>query len=359
MDAAEIKEYIFKNQMVEFVLTAIGCHDIEYHPGKDYYSCANYDGDNVGAINVRNSKYLNVKNYTREKDFDENSDIISLVQYNKKCSFLDAVKYLHKALGIKYTWDKKQKTKEEKIDPLYIFKKHKSRNYVDVSDIDLCTIKEEMLDNYEPLLHISWFKEGVMPWTRRKFGICYSYRRSRVIIPMRHWKSGVLLGTNARTTVENYEIFGIKKYDITSSYRKSWNLYGLYENRKSIEAEKIVTIVEAEKSVLKRDSRFDSTLVALSGKTISREQVCILKTLQVNEIVVALDNDVPIEEVWYICDQFYGFRKVSYIKDSWGLLGKKDSPADANNKSYKFLFDNRIIYNAEKQMQYRKTIKAK
>ena len=198
-----------------------------------------------------------------------------------------------------------------------------------------------------------------MPWTRDKFGVCYSYKRRRVIIPIRHWDTGMLVGTNARTTVENFEEFGIKKYDITPSYKKSLNLYGLYENKEEILKNKILTIVESEKSVLKRDSLNDPTLVALSGKTISDEQVSIIKGLDIYEVVVALDKDVPIEEVWHICEKLKENKIVSYIWDSWDLLGEKDSPADAPNKVYQFLFEHRVRYDLDKQRQYKEKLKNK
>ena len=350
MDAAELKKYIFENNLVEFVLTAIKCHSIKYHPSKNYFSCANYNGDNVNAIYIKNNKYLNVKNYTRGSDFDDESDIISLVEYNKQYSFVEAIKFLHSLLGLKYKWDgKKTKPKE---DPLFIFKKHKIRDRVNVNDLEF--LDEKMLNDYVPLLYIGWFREGIMPWTRDKFGLCYSYKRRRVIIPIRHWKTGRLLGTNARTTIENFDILGIKKYDLTPSYKKSWNLYGLFENKKDIEKKGILTVVESEKSVLKRDSWEDPTVVALSGKTMSEEQVSIISGLNIKEVVIAMDKDVPIEEVWNICDKLYLHKKmkVSYIWDEWDLLGKKDSPADAEGKIYDFLFEHRIIYDEQKHKEF-------
>lgn len=351
MNAVELKKYIFNKELIEFVLNSIGCHSIKYHPNKEFWSCANYNGDNVGAINVKNNKYLNVRNYTRENDFPEGSDIISLVQYNKNCSFIDALKYLHNILGLKFTISK-QKQEEPKKDILDIFKKHKTYTKAKVNIEEINDIEKKALNDYVPLLYIGWFREGIMPWTRDKFGLCYSYKRRRVIIPIRHWQTGILVGTNARTTVDNWEEFGIRKYDITPSYKKSLNLYGLYENKQDIEKKKIITIVESEKSVLKRDSLNDPTLVALSGKTMSDEQVSIIMGLDVYEVVVALDKDVPIEEVWNICEKIYIHKKVSYIWDSWGLLGEKDSPADASNEIYKFLFEHRVRYDSDKQRQY-------
>ena len=89
MDTISLKNYIFENNKVEYILNEIGCKYIQYHPNKEFYSCSNYNGDNQGAINVRNNEYLGVINWTREKEFGGNSDIITLVQYNKNMSFIE------------------------------------------------------------------------------------------------------------------------------------------------------------------------------------------------------------------------------------------------------------------------------
>ena len=99
MTALEIKEYIQKNGKIPYVLESIGCSNIVYHEKKDYYSCSNAVGgdcNNPAAINIRNNKYLNYRNYTRGVDYDDGEDLISLVQYNKNIDFASAMKYLHK-----------------------------------------------------------------------------------------------------------------------------------------------------------------------------------------------------------------------------------------------------------------------
>ena len=86
MTALEIKEYIQKNGKIPYVLESIGCSNIVYHDNKDYYSCSNAVGgdcNNPAAINIRNNKYLNYRNYTRGVEYDDGEDLISLVQYNK------------------------------------------------------------------------------------------------------------------------------------------------------------------------------------------------------------------------------------------------------------------------------------
>ena len=335
MDTISLKKYIYDNQKVKLVLTEIGCHHIQYHSLKNYYSCGNYNGDNVFAVNIYNTPYLGVKNWTREKDFEEHSDIFSLIQYNKGMSFTESVKYLHSILGLDYKWVKP--VKKTFVDPLAIFKTHKYGK-MDVKEYEI--LQSDLIDHYVPILHESWFKEGILPMTREKFDICYSHKRRRIMIPLRMWNTGELLGFNSRTTIENYEELGIKKYFITPSYPKQYNLYGLYENYDEIQKVGRVIVYESEKSVLKRDSRNDHTGVALSGHTISDEQVAILKGLGV-EIIISMDKDISLEEVKYLCGKFKGYN-VSYTYDKYDILSPKTSIADMPNKVCETFIRNRI-----------------
>lgn len=357
MTVIELKQYIYDNGKIEFILNEIGCGHIVYHPTKEYYSCSNCNGDRKDAINIRNNKYLSCKNYTREKDFDENSDLLTLVQYNKsinnkKFTFFDTIKYLHKLLGLPLTLNK-PKEKKEVVDPLYIFKKVKGKRKRQ-NVLDFHVLEEAELQDFVPLVHIDIFREGIIKKTIEKFGLAYSYRWKRTIFPIRYWATGELLGYNARTSIENYDLFEIPKYFITPGYQKQNNIYGLYENYKEIQEAKYITLVESEKSVCKRDSRNDSTCVALQGHSISDEQVRIIIGLDVREIVIAMDKDVCIEEIWHMCEKFYGIRKVSYIYDKYDLLDKKDSPADADNKIYNFLFQYRNVYDENMHKKYLK-----
>lgn len=359
MTVLELKKYIFHEGKIEFILNEIGCGHIVYHPTKEYYSCSNCNGDNKTAINISNNEYLNCRNYTREKEFDENSDLLTLVQYNKSLnnknfSFFDTVKYLHKLLGLPLTF-KKQEEKKEVVDPLYIFKKVKAKRKRQ-NVLDFQVLDESELQDFVPYVHIDFFREGIMPWTVKKFGLAYSYRFKRNVIPLRYWLTGELLGFNMRTSVENYELFDIKKYFITPGYPKQMNLFGLWENKQFIQEKGYVIVYEAEKSVLKRDSLNDSTGVAVSGHEISDEQVKILIGLNC-EIIIAFDKDIDIDHIRHCCEKFYRIRKVSYIWDKYDLLGEKDSPADAQNKIFEFLMQYRVTYDYEEHNKYLKSLK--
>ena len=190
MDTISLKKYIFENNKIEYILKEIGCNHIQYHPNKEFYSCSNYNGDNKGAINVKNNEYLNVINWTRAEDFEDNSDIITLVQYNKSMSFIEAIKYIHKILDLPFEFNKVKKT--EKKDLLAKFKKWANkRRIVNVDDIQ--ELEDKLIQDYIPMLHIDWLRQGITERTRKKFGLAYSYKYKRVIIPLIVIKSHMIV----------------------------------------------------------------------------------------------------------------------------------------------------------------------
>lgn len=358
MTIGELKEYIFDNNKIEYVLEQLHCHNIQYHEKHNYFSACFPDGDNPQGINIKNDKYLNYRSFSRNVSYDEGKDIVDLIQYIFKKDFKESVKYLHDLFGLSYSFKKQAVVKDEKINPLEVFTKHLKANRkqrINVEDIQ--TLSEDILDNYIPLLHLSWVREGITERARSKFGIAYSFKRNRIMIAIRHWLTGELLGFNARTTIENFEEFGIKKYWLTPTYQKANNLYGLYENRKSIEKAGYLVIAESEKSVMKRFSLFDETVVALQGKSMSEEQRRIILGLNIREVIVALDSDVNLNEVRFLCEQFYGLRNVSYMCDKYQLLKDKQAPMDAHNKVYQFLFKNRVKYDEKEHNEYLNSLK--
>lgn len=358
MDIQSLKKYIHENDKIEYVLSSLGCHKIKHNEKRGYYSAAHKDGDNPAGVIIYDNEYLNYISYSRNVTSNDRQDIIDLIQYTNKIDFISALKWLHKVLDIEFTpYIKPKKEDEDKVDILSVFSDILGERYHIVDVADIHEIDEEAIDEYVQMLHINWFREGIMPWTRKKFGLCYSYRHNRMIVPLRYWIDGALLGFNQRTMVENWKELGISKYFITPSYQKGLSLYGLWENKKSIEEAGYCVVVESEKSVLKRDSRNDGTCIALQGKTMSEEQQRIIRSLNISEVIIALDKDVPIDEVRCMCEKFYGFMNVSYIWDKWGLLGDKDSPCDADNKKYGFLFKWRVEYDENEHRKYIESLK--
>lgn len=359
MTINELKEYIYNENKIEYILEQLGCHEIKYNAQKEYFSAAQPDGDNPMGVVIRNNQYLSYRSFSRGVDYEDGKDLISLVEDIKKISFIESIKYLHKILGLSFEFKKKEEKPKKKYDPLDVFRRvlRCNRRVVNVDDIHI--LDDKLLTDFVPMLHIDWLREGITEKTRKKFKIAYSYRHKRIVIPHFYWMTNELIAFNMRTTVPNYEEFGIKKYYLSNGYNKSLNLYGYCQNKDEIEKKGYCLLVESEKSVLKRDALCDGTCLALSGKTLSTEQIRIVNSLKINELIICLDNDVDVNEIRWMAEQFKNRVKVSYIKDSWNILGEKDSPCDARNKDFQFLFDNRIVYDKSEHQKYLDSLEKK
>ena len=333
-----MKQYIIDNQKIQDILAFLGCHNIK-NKG-NYYSASFPDGDNPQAIIIYVDNLYTVT-YTHNKI---QGDIITLVQDIKQCDFVSALKFIHQILNLK--WDNKQhkKTNNPQCDILSVFtSKLKSTHKYNVNDIEI--YDDDIIKEYADCLYKTWVKEGITEKARKVFQIGYSFDKNRIIIPEHWWcGNGELVGISSRTTNPLYKELGIPKYYPIIKYQKSKNLYGLYQNMQTIQQNKIVVVAEAQKSVLKRYSKLDGTVVACESHSLSDEQVSILIGLNV-EICIAFDKDVGLQEVLETCEKFYNLRKVSFIYDFYDLLDEKESPMDKSNKIYKFLFEHRKIYN--------------
>jgi DNA primase len=53
-----------------------------------------------------------------------------------------------------------------------------------------------------------------------------------------------------------------------------------------------------------------------------------------------------------MCDKFYGIRPIYYIYDKYNLLKDKESPADANNKIFNYLFKYKVKYDEKERREY-------
>lgn len=356
IDANELKDYIIQNNKQTYILESIGCEYIKEHIKG--WSCARPCGTNKNAIflykdTLKASIFTSDLNRNKQ-DNNKYGDIYTLIMRVKDVSFGESIKYLHSVLNIKYDYQK-QKTKDKTQDPLYIFKKVKKCKQIVNKDIDVydeCILKE-----YSDLIHISWVKDGIMPFAAKRFNIGYSFDHKRIVIPERKWDGddNDYIGIMGRTTIPMYEELGIHKYYPLKPYNKGMNIYGINENYNTIQEHGYIVVTESQKSVLKRYSRKDGTCGAIGCCNLTDEQVKILIGLNV-EIIICYDEGIDINHIRQECERFYGIRNVSYFWDRWGLLkqGSKDSPCDLPDKQYKFMLKYRIKYDANEHMELKK-----
>lgn len=253
-------------------------------------------------------------------------------------SFKEALKKIHSILGLKFTITFNREKKQH--NPLKIFEDIRSRNKND--NYDLKFYDDDVLNSHHfiKLPHINLIKEGIIPSVQKEFNVMYDYKRNRILFPHRHWCTGKILGVFGRTTNDHWDMLGIPKYYGILPYPKSLNLYGLYENYKTIQERGFVCVVEGEKSTMKLKSYGYPVGVSLGGHELSDEQIRILIGLDV-DIVFALDKDIPEQISKDMCKQFKGIRSAYYIYDKYDLLGEKDAPIDKGYKIFEYLLKNK------------------
>ena len=88
MTINELKEYIYNENKIEYILKQLNCHNIKFNQKHENYSASFPDGDNPQGINIRNNKYLNYRSFSRGIDYEDNQDLISLVETTKKLTWL-------------------------------------------------------------------------------------------------------------------------------------------------------------------------------------------------------------------------------------------------------------------------------
>lgn len=355
MNTYELKEYIIENDKTKDVLESIGCLKIKTYSKE--YRCGSEKHRNSTSVSVR-KKDLKVKIYG--KDDKINGDIITLTMILKNQPFPQAVEEIHKILGIKYTGMTRKVSKDDYgIDILRVFKKVLKSN-IDYNSEELNILDEDISQEYVKCPYIEWIREGILPHTQEVFGVGYSAKSNRVVIPHRYWSGGIndYVGVIGRTLVKNYEMFDIPKYFPLHKFPKKMNLFGLQENYEGIQKEGYVRVYESEKSPMKRHSKLDYTGTAICGNELSDEQAKIIIGLNV-DVEILLDEGISEEHIWGICDKFYGIRTVYYVYDRLGLLSKKESPADSHEKVFKALINRKIKYTEEHHNKYLKYLEEK
>lgn len=350
MNANELKQYIIDNNKISLVLERVGCHNIKEYDKE--YRAALPDKTNPTAVCVKKE---NLFTAIRSTELNCQGDIFILITELKNLSFGKANRLLHQYLGLEYSYNKKE-NQEKTEDILDIFKRVKKSKYIVNQDVPV--YDDEILKEYVDMPHISWIRDGIMPFACEKFKIGYSFDKKRIIIPWRYWcgeNENEYIGVVGRTTVDNYEMFDIPKYLCMKPFQKSLDVYGLYENYQTIQSKGYTVIYESEKSVLKRYSRKDGTGTAIGCHSLSSEQVKILIGLNV-DIVIAFDKGIDIQDIRKECEKFYKIRNVFYIYDKWDILGEKESPADRPNKQFEFMLKYKVRYDETEHNQFLKGV---
>lgn len=283
-------------------------------------------------------------------------DIFGLIQKIKEIDFTQAMAWVvHRfglsSIGIIGTFEAED---EQIVNPALEIQK-RIEKYDEQANLK--TVDEKILNSYYKKYYDGWINEGISIKTMEKFDIRYSILNNQIIIPHRDEK-GKLVGIRGRN-LDKSKVEDGKKYmpvwyeGRSLRYPTGDNLYGLYQNRASINRTKKVVLFEAEKSVMKLDGMYkDNFSVCLSGSYLTDYQAKLLDGLKIDEVIVGLDKEFPCigspqekiyaDKISSIFQKLKAKYTVSVLWDLDNDLNQKDSPVDQGKKVFQKLLKSRI-----------------
>lgn len=299
----------------------------------EYYQFGNKDGDNPHACIVYKNTLV-YKNYTRA---NRDGNIFTLVMHDKRCNFYQALKYVAKQIGYNI---------EDQIDVKLPFGGYftniQGRND---KGIKLPVLSDSVYAPYAHRYNKKFFEDGVDYLTQKEFNLGYDEYTDSILIPI-YSPSGQLCGVKARNN--NPDCKEDQRWWAFIRFPKNLIVYGYNINYSYIVEKKTVVIVEAEKSVMQAYSFGFRSCVAILGHKFSKEQVRLIKALQVEKIIIAFDEGVAESDILYEALNFQdGTTQVGYIYDRNNEIlekGTKNSPTDVGCSKFKKLLKNNTIW---------------
>ena len=282
----------------DFLLCKTACHNtnLDEASWKLYYyknTHLFYCYSSCGAMSI--FQFVEHWYETREVVFDWYQDIYSFIQSYNQSYFAE---------------EKELKTKYKSNKDKYVGQKLRR---------ELPEFSSKVLETFQHYYPVEWLEEGIMAQTMDKYGILYSPIQNKIIIP--HFDvNGKLVGIRGRA-LDEWEVENVGKYmpiqveNTWYSHPLSFNLYGLFQNRKNIEERGICYVFEAEKSVLLSENfSTPNCAVAICGSQFNKYQVDLLmRFAHPREIILCLDNEEKegsteyFEKLWKICNKYKNY----------------------------------------------------
>lgn len=324
----DIKNHLLHNKKDLVLLLKEYGYD-KFTINEDEIRCSKPDSSNGSTCRIRLNNSLMCTDFSSSF----NGDIFELIIFHTDTTYSDIVSKCYEMFNI-------ENIDDEDFDGLDL-------------DLGLDTKPKEVLipiydkselDNYEHVWNLRFVKDNIMPKTQRTFSIGYDYRSKRITIP---WLTmeGELLGVMGRA---DYTDYGDFKYIPLLRFKKHYSLYGIFENQKYIENNRVY-IGESEKFVLQLHTMGIHNAVSLGGNSIDSYRLSLLEKLNVREIVFCFDESLEVEvqkRALKITKKYFGDEvKIGVMYDKHNKYlpkGSKDSPSDLGKQVWKGLVSNCI-----------------
>lgn len=177
----------------------------------------------------------------------------------------------------------------------------------------------------------------------KKYQVRIDYDSNRIVYPV--WDNqDRLIGFKGRTRFKDYKALKIQKYMNYTKLGTVDYFGGMKENRRNIEAKGEAIIFEGVKSGYKAYSWGVDNWLSSETSALNKQQVIVLLQAGIKNVVIAWDNDVSWDKIVEKTKTLRNFANVYAIRDTNGLLGKKEdkmSPVDKGREVWERLYAER------------------
>lgn len=271
----------------------------------------------------------------------------------------DALTYILTYYGIEAENQNFSEEQLELPDDKYIAEKLRKQSIKTNKEqsVSLKIYNDAFLKNFPQPRILPWEREGITKESIISHNIRYDPINQGIVIP--HYDiNNQLIGIRERTLIKENEARGKYRPAIISgqmyNHPLTFNLYNINWSKDNIKNIKKAIVFEGQKSCLLFSSFFgidNDISVAVCGSNLINYQVEILKSLGVEEIIIAFDRQYQEygdkeyfkweEKLINIYKKYGSFIQIQFILDTGHLLGYKDSPIDKGPEIFLELFNNR------------------
>ena len=359
MDSAEVKAKLTTDDIIKLCCALqeddTMFYDTHGHP------IFNTKLDHAGGDSYKLYYYPETGIFVCYTSGKEGYDVFGLVQRALGVEFREAFNYVVNFFNLRDRGFHEEE-EYELTDDWDIFQRIQDFDLGNNPPPALVPINENLLQFYGPYAApVEWQRDGISPDVMKAYGIRVDAALHKVIIGHRDI-NGNLIGIRGRS-YDPFEIEAGKKYmpvyieNQLMAHPLGQNLYGLCYNKETISKMKKVLVVESEKSVMQLATMYGVDhcfAVATCGSSFSRDQMGLLLSLDVDEIILGYDREFDggrgdADTIEYeakllkIVSPLLPYVSASIIMDYDHLLPeKKMSPTDAGQEVFEKLYHSRV-----------------
>lgn len=344
MDAQELRDLLTPEQII-VIMASLGEDTYKIDSEGNYIFRTICHNASVEGASYKLYYYTKSKLFHCYTSCSESFNIFDLVQRNIHCTFSESIGYICKVLGIQQQKRRGFISTKHIIEDWELINKYKKNKDVEkYTNEEIRTFDENILNFFKDIYHQSWIDDNISIQAMQKYKIKFDISRNKIIIPHYNEK-GQLIGIRGRALNED-EVEAGKKYmpiyieGTEYSHQLGNNVYGLYQNKQTIQKTKKILIYEAEKSVLQTESYFpdNNFSVAVCGSNITNYVRSMILSLGVREVFIAFDKQYKnpeseeaykyADKLKYLASKFSSYCTTYVLWDNDNLLDYKDSPSD-------------------------------